>query len=335
MYQSLLHLSWVDNLLDVVRSLFVKEYGRDLKKSDSKRPNLSGFTATFEALVAKLDRTSGDTARSSENESASAPELTPPSSTEGTEDGQDEPPPPPVPGLRKPTTRASYLGTTSTDATPIATPETSRPSSPAVNSHLLTATAGPGGRGSRRARRTLTGSAPTSSGDEAPSSRRPANARKQSGKSKRRWDADGFTADGDEDEDALDYSSHNVTASEPTTPQVEDVRIDQMGSRTGKGQFVLKDLDDEVDAILAETKAQNAKKVDSSGLVGSSLGAISGYFRNVVGGKTLTKDDLQKPLKELEDHLLRKNVAREAAVRLCEGVERDLLGMKTSNFTSQ
>ena len=36
----------------------------------------------------------------------------------------------------------------------------------------------------------------------------------------------------------------------------------------------------------------------------------------------------------MEDHLLNKNVAREAAVRLCESVERDLIGLKTSNFTT-
>jgi signal recognition particle receptor subunit alpha len=37
----------------------------------------------------------------------------------------------------------------------------------------------------------------------------------------------------------------------------------------------------------------------------------------------------------MEDHLLRKNVAREADFRLCEGVERELIGVKTGNFESQ
>jgi signal recognition particle receptor subunit alpha len=69
--------------------------------------------------------------------------------------------------------------------------------------------------------------------------------------------------------------------------------------------------------------------------VGSSLSAIGGLFRNVVGGKTLTKEDLDKAMKGMEDHLLRKNVAREAAIRLCEGVERELIGVKTGNFESK
>jgi len=31
-YQSILHLNWVDNLLDVVRGLFIKEFGKELRK---------------------------------------------------------------------------------------------------------------------------------------------------------------------------------------------------------------------------------------------------------------------------------------------------------------
>ncbi|KAK5063691.1 hypothetical protein LTR16_010264, partial [Cryomyces antarcticus] len=106
------------------------------------------------------------------------------------------------------------------------------------------------------------------------------------------------------------------------------------GRKTGKGEFVLKDLDEEVDSILASANAKKPQAESSSGIVGSSLGAIGGLFRNVIGGKTLTKEDLAKPLKGMEDHLLKKNVAREAAVRLCESVERDLIGLKTQNFTS-
>lgn len=117
---------------------------------------------------------------------------------------------------------------------------------------------------------------------------------------------------------------------------MEEVDQTSWGSKTGKGQFVLKDLDDQVNSILATA---NAKKADSTtasaGIVGSSISAIGGLFRNVVGGKTLTKEDLDKAMKGMEDHLLRKNVAREAAIRLCEGVERELIGVKTANFESE
>jgi signal recognition particle receptor subunit alpha len=49
----------------------------------------------------------------------------------------------------------------------------------------------------------------------------------------------------------------------------------------------------------------------------------------------LTKEDLEKAMKGMEEHLLKKNVAREAALRLCEGVEKELIGVKTGSFESK
>ncbi|PNS14006.1 Signal recognition particle receptor subunit alpha [Sphaceloma murrayae] len=337
-YQSLLSLSWVDQLLDVVRQLFVKEFSTALKKPNKSTQDYASFTPTFDALVTKLDATSAgnDVARPSDSESMSESQLTPPSSSGGTEDGADDLLPPPVPSLRKVSARNLVSEMSSAEATPVATPETSRPSSPAVTSQLLTAKHGPGGRMSRRTKKALgLGSAPVSSGDESSTSKRGVKGK---GKANRRWDTNGFAAD-DDDDDALDYSATAAQGSGKDDEgfKVEDVRAEDMGSRS-KGMFVLKDLDDEVDAILKESKDQTQKKEEEddsrSGLLGSSVGAISGYFKNIVGGKTLTKQDLEKPLKGLEDHLLKKNVAREAAVRLCESVERDLVGTRTANFTS-
>lgn len=117
---------------------------------------------------------------------------------------------------------------------------------------------------------------------------------------------------------------------------MEAVELSSWGLKTGKGQFVLKDLDDQVHSILSSA---DAKKADSTaeptGIVGSGVSAIGGLFRNIIGGKTLSKADLEKALKGTEDHLLRKNVAREAAIRICEGIERELIGIKTGNWESQ
>ena len=144
---------------------------------------------------------------------------------------------------------------------------------------------------------------------------------------------------GEDDGVVLDYSAassdetRNLDANAGTG--VDALSAESFGTRTGKGQFVLKDLDNEVHSIL---QGANDKKAQSSspgtGVVGSSLGAISGLFRNLIGGKVLTKEDLDKSMKGMEEHLLKKNVAREAAVRLCEGVERELIGVKTGSFES-
>jgi len=223
------------------------------------------------------------------------------------------------------------------DASPLATPAGSRPSTPGAN-HLVVAKGGPMAKMSRRARKVQSStSAPVSSGDEG-SARRSKAAK--AAKRGRKWDADGMA---DEDNDVqLDYSAQAASDSEAEaagrTGGVEEVDASTWGSTT-KGKFVLKDLGDEVHSILASANARNVKnttKTDaSSGLVGSGLSAIGGLFRNVVGGKVLTKEDLDNAMKGMEEHLLKKNVAREAAVRLCEGVEKELVGVKTGTFESE
>ncbi len=145
------------------------------------------------------------------------------------------------------------------------------------------------------------------------------------------WNADGLA---DEDDGTvLDYSAP-AEAEDTSVPAVEAVSQDSWGRRTGKGQFVLKDLGDEVHSILENADNEKAKSSAPSGLVGSGFSAIGGLLRNIVGGKVLTDADLEKPLKTMEDHLLKKNVAREAAVRLCDGVKQELVGKKTGNFQS-
>ena len=217
----------------------------------------------------------------------------------------------------------------STDVSPIPTPDTSRPSTPA--GHIIAGKSGPKG-GSRRARKAVTTPANVSSGDE-----RKARPKKDTGKKMRRWDADGLADE--EDGAILDYSAqspddNNGVKSEILT-RLDPVDLQSSGTRTGKGQFVLKDLGSEVHSILegaSEKKVQSSSS--KSGVVGSSLGALSGLFRNVIGGKVLTKEDLAKPMRGMEEHLLNKNVAREAVVRLCESVEKELIGVKTGSFES-
>lgn len=229
--------------------------------------------------------------------------------------------------------------------TPSITPTTSRPSTPAsAAGHLVVGKPGPGAKLSRRARKMQNAAAkqgPASSGDETSTRRaKPGKTAKKG----RKWTDDGLADE--EDDVQLDYSAPSpagtaadasvATASTPSA--VEHVDSSTWGSTTAKGQFVLKDLDDEVHNILASAKSKadaNNKSATRSGLLGSGLNTISGLFRNVVGGKTLTKEDLDKAMKGMEDHLLKKNVAREAAVRLCEGVEKELIGVKTASFESK
>ena len=322
----------------------------ELYQNELRKPHTSVVECDFDAYFdQQLRELEGSANQGPAPLELQAHDLTPPSSS----DTGDEPPPP-IPGLLKRKYRSRCLeerhayndnvaskqgfnsNTTSTDATPIATPDTSRPSTPLVG-QLISSSMGPKGA-SRRAKKAAAFSANASSGEE--NSRRKGKVAKAPAKKLRRWDADGLATDGDEVN--LDYSATSPREEDrddfgnsPGAGAVEDIRPETFGSRTVKGQFVLNDLDDEVHSILQNAntnKPQNTPVTD--GLIGSSLSTISGLFRNIVGGKVLSKSDLEKPMKGIEEHLLKKNIAREAAVRLCEGVERGLIGVKTGSFES-
>ncbi|KAL8666380.1 MAG: hypothetical protein Q9168_007486 [Polycauliona sp. 1 TL-2023] len=317
-YQSLLHLSWVDKLLDNIRLLFVDLYGDQVRKPHSTIVECH-FDDYFDQQVKELEH------------SAEPPHRTPQIVRNGLDSTGDldeelEQPPLPIPGLL-PGRKSPSSAAPSTDATPTSTPDSSRPNTP-LNGHLLSAKPGRGGT-SRRARKAASGKPSPVDGLKEKS------GGKAKGKQLRRWDAEGMA---DDDGDIpLDYSATSDTDSRPVSSAGgEPVDMAASGVRTSKGQYILKDLDDEVHSILqnASQKKEESAPSKPTGVVGSSLGAISGLFRNVIGGKVLTKQDLEKPMKGMEDLLLNKNVAREAAVRLCEGVERELIGKKTGSFES-
>ena len=224
------------------------------------------------------------------------------------------------------------------DTTQIATPETSRPASPSARQRPPRK-AGPGGHLSRRARKSAANSALSvvSSGDESIT-----KAAKSKGTSKklRKWQAEGL--EDDNENVALDYSvpasGNNPTGIDAAVIASEKTEIidpASWGQRTRKGDFILKDLDEEMDFIIANSDTKSSDPSKSNSAVGLNLGAVGELFRNIVQGKTISKEDLEKPLKNMEDHLLKKNVAREAAVRLCSSVEQDLIGVKIDSFSSK
>src|SRR5271154_3315443 len=318
-YQSLLHLTWVDKLLDNIRAIFVNVYKDQLKAADITARTYP-FDPYFDQQMKELEASTGE-AVTADPPRANI-EVKKASSEEGDTGG---PPPPPNPVLLKAQPQAVPQNGDSSFSTPVQSPDSSRPTTP-IPGHLITGKGGPGGRGSRRARKAANTSA-SASGDEA----RRVKPVKNTGKKARVWGPDGLA---DEDDGVnLDYGGETSGDDGLGSPAIDSVAQETWGSRTKTGQFVLKDLDDEVAAILDHEKADKSEKTASAnGVIGSSLGVISGYFRNIVGGKTLTKQDLEKPMKAMEDHLVKKNVAREAAVRLCEGVEAEMIGKKTGTF---
>ncbi|CAK7232593.1 hypothetical protein SBRCBS47491_008324 [Sporothrix bragantina] len=338
-YKSLLHLSWIDKLVDNIKTIFVKLYGDQLTRPNTTIVECARFDDYFNQQINELEGSGAATGLGTTSSTSSSP-------------------------IRE-KTRQTIHAADSPDSTPAASPSNSRPATPngpsggsglhAGQGATSSAQPSPLGNLSRRARKAQkaavgggggsgAGSAVQSS-DEATVRKHQKDKATKTAKKGRKWGADGQA---EEDDDIqLDYSiidmpkdgKHDADANRPALEQVD---ASTWGKTAKGGKFVLKDLDDEVHSILASADASNASAKASAasaaagggGLLGSGLNTLGGLFRNVVGGKTLTKEDLDKTMKGMEDHLLRKNVAREAAVRLCESVEAELLGTKTGSFES-
>ena len=311
-------------LLDNVKKIFTTIYSEQLEKPNATILKYD-FDSYFDQQLRELDKTTGGAA------TREPPRLEDDEKKAVEEDGDTGGPPPPIPALVKTQSQAVQANGDSAKSTPVQSPDPSRPSTP-VPGHLVSGKAGPGGRGSRRARKAAHLSAadsPHASGDDS----KVAKESKAKGKKGRKWTAEGLA---DEDDNVtLDYSTQDGQTSDGVNGAAtvaEMAPTDTWGSKTKGGQFVLKDLDDEINNIL-QTDDVNADR-SSEGGTKSAFGTISGYFRNIVGGKTLTKEDLDQSLKAMESHLIEKNVAREAALRICQDVEAEMVGKRTGTFES-
>ncbi|EPE05079.1 signal recognition particle receptor subunit alpha [Ophiostoma piceae UAMH 11346] len=333
-YKSLLHLSWIDKLVDNIRTIFVKLYGDQLTRPNTTIVECLRFDDYFNQQLNEL-----------EGSSISMPYTSSKSEKQQLQQQQKQ-------KQLRPTIHET--ADTSPDSTPAATPSNSRPSTPGgglqAGAQSTSAQPSPLSNLSRRARKAQKASAPgtssaVQSSDEATVRKHQKDGKSSKAKKGRKWGPDG-TAEED-DGIQLDYSivdlpkdKNSGADSSSARPALEQVDASTWGT-TAKGKFVLKDLDDEVHSILASASADysaaaapKAAAGGAAGVLNSGLSTIGGLFRNVVGGKTLSREDLDKAMKGMEDHLLNKNVAREAAVRLCESVEAELLGTKTGSFES-
>ncbi|RDA83757.1 hypothetical protein CP532_4986 [Ophiocordyceps camponoti-leonardi (nom. inval.)] len=321
-YRSLLHLSWVEKLVDNIKTIFVSLYAHQLKKPHTTVVECTNFDDYFDQQLQELDTSSTNALLRGDSP------LPKPSG---------EAPIPPGLTYRGRTLNSGLQDVTSNESTPAVTPVASRPSTPA-SSNLIVGKPGPISKMSRRARKVKhSASAPVSSGDET-SGKKQGKGNKVP-KRGRKWDANGF-ADEEGDDIRLDYSAQpNQTSDSDRDAVGLSSAVDPVDASawtsSSRGKFALRDLGDEVHDMLASAEASRTTSAPADakgGLLGSGVNAIGGLFRNLVGGKTLTKEDLQTAIKGMEEHLLKKNVAREAAVRLCEGIERELIGVKTGNF---
>ncbi|KAM0931672.1 hypothetical protein ACQ4PT_000177 [Festuca glaucescens] len=103
---------------------------------------------------------------------------------------------------------------------------------------------------------------------------------------------------------------------------VEQAIAHQGDSMMDKDEALSSDSEDEDDEGEENAEAGQKKK-----------GWFTSMFKSIAGNNVLEKADLQPALKALKDRLMTKNVAEEIAEKLCESVAASLEGKKLGSFT--
>ncbi|CAL1704317.1 unnamed protein product [Somion occarium] len=159
--------------------------------------------------------------------------------------------------------------------------------------------------------------------------------RKTKTKTQRKW---GEQAPTESDMASLDFSYEKPGDADANRGSLDLnalVDRDSLGTRTQNGMYEVKDWefglkDSAADDMISKAlmSSQTSKPTSSSG----SLGALGSLFARLTGSKVLTEDDLKPVLEGMKQHLMKKNVAKEIADKVCEGVGESLVGKKVGGF---
>lgn len=124
---------------------------------------------------------------------------------------------------------------------------------------------------------------------------------------------------------SLDFSYIQVDSpSNETAPKDLSALVDQssLGHRTSEGLYEVKDWEFDSASVAAAAASAPAAK-------SSTLGSL---FSRLTGSKTLTVADLAPVLEGMKQHLMKKNVAKEIAEKVVEGVGEDLVGRRITGW---
>ncbi|THV07888.1 P-loop containing nucleoside triphosphate hydrolase protein [Dendrothele bispora CBS 962.96] len=190
------------------------------------------------------------------------------------------------------------------------------------------------GRGGRRGGRGGGRSSDAGSGrDSVPTSDSETPTKRKKTKVQRKW---GDEAPTESDMASLDFSLDKAELNSTTSSQDIQSLVDQasMGTRNREGLYEVKDWEfsnstsAEADVISQALRSSTDESQQSS----KGLGALGSLFARLTGSKVLTEQDLKPVLDGMKQHLMKKNVAKEIADKVCEGVGETLVGKKVGGF---
>jgi len=90
---------------------------------------------------------------------------------------------------------------------------------------------------------------------------------------------------------------------------------------------------DKDEALSSDSEEEDEEREENAEAGQKKKGWFTSMFKSIAGNNVLEKADLQPALKALKDRLMTKNVAEEIAEKLCESVAASLEGKKLGSFT--
>ncbi|KAJ3008006.1 hypothetical protein HKX48_008821 [Thoreauomyces humboldtii] len=144
------------------------------------------------------------------------------------------------------------------------------------------------------------------------------------GKVLRSWD--GHMATSAAPSGSLDYSDSKL---EDAGAVPQEMIGTGMGQRTRDGLYDASEMDArESDDSEDEDDAGSTTATTTRG------GGIFGFFQNLTASKVLTREDLEPVMAKMREHMINKNVASDVADHLCKSVTDSLVGQKLGKFSS-
>lgn len=160
--------------------------------------------------------------------------------------------------------------------------------------------------------------------------------RKQKGKVLRKW---GDALPSESEMASLDFSYEKLSELD-ARPASNDLQalVDEasLGTRSKDGLYEVRDLEfaNAKTADDAIARALNGGPDKENKPAQSSLGTLGSLFARFTGSKVLSEADLDPVLEGMKQHLMKKNVAKDIAEKVCEGVGESLVGKKVGGFQS-
>lgn len=155
--------------------------------------------------------------------------------------------------------------------------------------------------------------------DTAPASNKSQTPNK---KTARKWDNGRITAN---DIDEYDFSEKDAHLNDSKTLSSNFIDNTSMGTRNQKGFYEVADYDrSRPDQQSEEDKSQPT-------LFSKIISSIPIFGGQKSGPITLREDDVKPMIEQIQLQLMKKNVAREIAVRICERIQVELVGQKLAD----